>query len=68
LPEEIEDIMSYGIDRIYSPDDGRELGLQGMIDDLVQNQILQQEKMSMSKIWIPSVLKILQALQNHFCC
>ena len=23
LPEEIEDIMSYGIDRIYSPDDGR---------------------------------------------
>lgn len=36
LPEEIEDIMSYGIDRIYSPDDGRELGLQGMIDDLVQ--------------------------------
>ncbi len=27
--------MSYGIDRIYSPDDGRELGLQGMIDDLV---------------------------------
>ena len=28
--------MSYGIDRIYAPDDGRELGLQGMIDDLVQ--------------------------------
>ena len=27
--------MSYGIDRIYSPDDGRELGLQGMIDDPV---------------------------------
>jgi methylmalonyl-CoA mutase len=45
LPEEIKDLMSYGIDRIYSPDDGRELGLQGMIDDLVQNQILQQEKM-----------------------
>ncbi|MDN5395233.1 MAG: methylmalonyl-CoA mutase family protein [Chryseobacterium sp.] len=36
LPEEIEDIMAYGIDRIYSPDDGRELGLQGMIDDLVK--------------------------------
>ena len=36
LPEEIDDIMSYGIDRIYSPDDGRELGLQGMIDDLVK--------------------------------
>ncbi|MDH6251231.1 methylmalonyl-CoA mutase [Chryseobacterium sp. H1D6B] len=35
LPEEIKDLMDYGIDRIYSPDDGRELGLQGMIDDLV---------------------------------
>ncbi|HCN11242.1 MAG TPA: cobalamin-binding protein [Chryseobacterium sp.] len=36
LPEEIKDLMNYGIDRIYSPDDGRELGLQGMIDDLVK--------------------------------
>ncbi|QIG90486.1 methylmalonyl-CoA mutase family protein [Chryseobacterium sp. POL2] len=36
LPEEIKDLMDYGIDRIYSPDDGRELGLQGMIDDLVK--------------------------------
>ncbi|WDT68911.1 methylmalonyl-CoA mutase family protein [Cloacibacterium sp. TD35] len=36
LPEEIKDLMQYGIDRIYSPDDGREMGLQGMIDDLVQ--------------------------------
>ena len=25
-----------GISRIYSPDDGRTLGLQGMIDDLVE--------------------------------
>ncbi|EDP71677.1 ribosomal protein L11 methyltransferase [Flavobacteriales bacterium ALC-1] len=36
LPEEIKDLMDYGITRIYSPDDGRELGLQGMINDLVQ--------------------------------
>lgn len=36
LPEEIKDLMYYGVTRIYSPDDGRELGLQGMIDDLVQ--------------------------------
>jgi methylmalonyl-CoA mutase len=28
--------MDYGITRIYSPDDGRELGLQGMINDLVE--------------------------------
>lgn len=36
LPTEIEDLHNYGIERIYSPDDGRELGLQGMINDLVQ--------------------------------
>lgn len=35
LPSEIQELMEYGICRIYSPDDGRELGLQGMINDLV---------------------------------
>ena len=36
LPEEIEELQNYGITRIYSPDDGREMGLQGMINDLVK--------------------------------
>ena len=36
LPEEIKGLMEYGITRIYSPDDGRALGLQGMINDLVE--------------------------------
>ncbi len=36
LPAEIKSLMDYGITRIYSPDDGRELGLQGMINDLVE--------------------------------
>ena len=36
LPEEIEALMAYGITRIYSPDDGRAMGLQGMINDLVK--------------------------------
>ncbi len=36
LPEEIKELMHYGITRIYSPDDGRAMGLQGMINDLVQ--------------------------------
>jgi isobutyryl-CoA mutase len=36
LPEEIEELHAYGISRIYSPDDGRAMGLQGMIDDLVK--------------------------------
>ena len=36
LPGEIEELHEYGITRIYSPDDGRSLGLQGMINDLVE--------------------------------
>ncbi|WP_163398782.1 methylmalonyl-CoA mutase family protein [Flavobacterium fluviatile] len=36
LPGEIEELHEYGIARIYSPDDGRSLGLQGMINDLVE--------------------------------
>lgn len=35
LPSEIAELHEYGIERIYSPDDGRAMGLQGMINDLV---------------------------------
>ena len=36
LPSEIEELQGYGIARIYHPDDGRRMGLQGMINDLLQ--------------------------------
>lgn len=36
LPEEIEALENYGINRIYSPDDGRQMGLQGMINEVVE--------------------------------
>jgi methylmalonyl-CoA mutase len=36
LPSEIKELHDYGITRIYHPDDGRTLGLQGMINNLVQ--------------------------------
>lgn len=35
LPSEIEDLHKYGITRIYHPDDGRSMGLQGMINDVL---------------------------------
>jgi len=35
LPEEIKKLQDYGISRIYSPDDGRRMGLQGMVNDLL---------------------------------
>jgi len=34
-PEEIRDLMDYGVERIYHPHDGMELGLEAMISDLV---------------------------------
>jgi isobutyryl-CoA mutase len=36
LPDEIAELHAYGITRIYSPDDGRAMGLQGMINDLLE--------------------------------
>ena len=36
LPVEVEELHRYGIARIYTPDDGRAMGLQGMIDDVVR--------------------------------
>ena len=35
LPSEGEELQEYGITRIYSPDDGRRLGLQGMVSDML---------------------------------
>jgi methylmalonyl-CoA mutase len=36
LPAEIDELQAYGIARIYSPDDGRKLGLEGMIEEVIQ--------------------------------
>lgn len=36
IPAEIEELHEYGVTRIYSPADGQSIGLQGMIDDMLQ--------------------------------
>ena len=36
VPEEIRELERYGVTKIYSPEDGARLGLQGMINLLVQ--------------------------------
>ncbi|MFT5461449.1 MAG: methylmalonyl-CoA mutase, partial [Planctomycetota bacterium] len=35
-PKEVEELHAAGVERIYTPDDGRAMGLQGMIDDLLR--------------------------------
>ncbi|MDP5229480.1 MAG: methylmalonyl-CoA mutase family protein [Cellulophaga sp.] len=49
LPEEIKALMEYGIARIYSPDDGRTMGLQGMINDLVQQSDFETPALKLPK-------------------
>ena len=70
LPKEIKELMEYGITRIYSPDDGRELGLQGMINDLVQKadfaigDVLNKEVNGLKKKEIGSIARIISAAEN----
>ena len=40
LPAEIAELEAYGITKIYSPDDGRKMGLEGMIEDVVEKSSL----------------------------
>ena len=35
VPDEIRELHDYGVARIYSPSDGQQIGLQGMIDDMI---------------------------------
>jgi len=37
VPSEIDELHAYGVARIYSPEDGQSMGLQGMINDVAEN-------------------------------
>ncbi|WP_445381602.1 methylmalonyl-CoA mutase family protein [Robiginitalea sp. IMCC43444] len=75
LPSEIEELMDYGITRIYSPDDGRELGLQGMINDLVGSAdhavadipIAEPEKLAakMTDKNVPTLARLISLAENR---
>ena len=70
LPEEIEELHTYGITKIYSPDDGREMGLQGMINDLVKKADYPTgtEKQKISEIKnknINAIARLISAAENN---
>ena len=48
LPSEIEELHNYGITRIYSPDDGRRMGLEGMIQDVID-----KSKATLTEVVVP---------------
>ena len=70
LPEEIKELIEYGITRIYSPDDGRELGLQGMINDLVKQSdfaigdVLNVNVNDLSKKEAGNIARIISSAEN----
>ena len=57
-PEEIQELEAYGVSRIYSPEDGRRMGLQGMIDDMVQRCDLDPREVPVS---LPLARRITEA-------
>ena len=70
LPSEIAELQAYGITRIYHPDDGRSMGLQGMINDLIQKcdfpvgQNVQEEVKHIKEKSVPAIARIISAAEN----
>jgi isobutyryl-CoA mutase len=70
LPSEIEELQKYGITRIYAPDDGRAMGLQGMINDMLQKcdfptgNNLNGEAKHLKEKDIKSIARLISAAEN----
>ena len=70
LPSEIAELEAYGIERIYHPDDGRSMGLQGMINDLVKRcdfpvgDNLNGEINHLTEKSDPAIARIISAAEN----
>lgn len=71
LPSEIKELHDYGICHIYSPDDGRKMGLQGMINDLLENcdfplgQNVNGEVKELSTKNPKAIAKLITAIENY---
>lgn len=70
LPTEIADLHQYGITRIYSPDDGRQLGLQGMINDVLEKcdfpvgDHINGEIKALNKNKVKEIARLISAAEN----
>lgn len=70
LPTEIADLHAYGITRIYAPDDGRAMGLQGMINDMLEKcdfptgNNLNGEAKHLQEKDIKSIARLISAAEN----
>jgi methylmalonyl-CoA mutase len=71
LPEEIKELHEYGITRLYHPDDGRAMGLQGMINDMLEkadfdlsDKVNGEAKKLSPQNW-PAIAKLISTAENH---
>ncbi len=70
LPTEIKELEGYGVTRIYSPDDGRAMGLQGMINDMLKRcdfptgQNLNGEVKHLKNKDVKSIARLISAAEN----
>jgi isobutyryl-CoA mutase len=71
LPEEIKELHAYGITRLYHPDDGRAMGLQGMINDMLEkadydlsDKVNGEAKKLTPQNW-PAIAKLISTAENH---
>ncbi|MBE2201138.1 MAG: methylmalonyl-CoA mutase family protein [Anaerolinea sp.] len=63
LPDEAAELHAYGVTRIYSPDDGRSLGLQGMINDLLRQADFPTGKLHVDK-WREAIAEAYEGFQS----
>ncbi|MDD2982463.1 MAG: methylmalonyl-CoA mutase family protein [Crocinitomicaceae bacterium] len=70
LPSEIEELEAYGVTRLYHPDDGRAMGLQGMINDMIQRCDfpvgggITDEVSRLPNKDIPAIARLISAAEN----
>ena len=70
LPSEIQELRDYGISKIYHPDDGRSMGLQGMINDLVEQcdialgEKLEHSIKDLELKNVPGIARMISAAEN----
>jgi methylmalonyl-CoA mutase len=57
VPAEIRELIAYGVTRIYSPQDGAALGLQGMIDDVIRSSDYDLSALAPAESDAPEALK-----------
>src|SRR3954462_15139920 len=68
VPAEIKELHDYGVARIYSPEDGQRMGLQGMINDILARcdfDPAQKEPKTLAQTITALELKVLDPKSIH---